>query len=151
MGLFERFKKNKTNNKLILNTYTSQIEYSGIPIEIESNIDESKEHLSEDWAVLQKEGIEEIIKNRFIPWFKTSEFSDRNNDLIYNGLKIYGIVYCYGLIDAKYSPSKIQEKAGQFTFFFESGNEYTADMLESTAMEIYVLNGEIVKVDGYEV
>lgn len=100
---------------------------------------------------MQKEGIDNIIKKRFIPWFKTEEFMDRDNNLIYEGLKIYGIVYCYGMNDAKYSLSKIQKKAWQFTFFLESGNEYTSDMLESTAMEIYILNGEIVKVDGYEV
>lgn len=151
MGLFDMFKKNNSRNNNTPQIYTSQIEYDGIPIEIEFNIDESKEHLSEDYAVLQREGIDNIIKKRFIPWFKTEKFIDRDNDLIYEGMKIYGIVYCYGMVDAKYSPSKIQEKAGQFEFLFESGNEYTSDMLESTAMEIYVLNGEIVKIDGYEV
>ena len=151
MGLFDAFKKNKTNNNIKPQIYISQVEYNGIPVEIEFNIDESKEHLSEDYAVLQKEGIDNIIRNRFIPWFKTDKFKDRDDNLIYEGLKVYSIVYCYCMIDAKYSPSKTEEKAGQFTFFFESGNEYTSDMLESTAMEIYVLNGKIVKVDGYEV
>ena len=151
MGLFDMFKKNKTNNNIKPQIYISQVEYDGIPIEIEFNIDESKEHLSEDYAVLQNEGIDKIIKDRFIPWFKTDKFKDRDDNLIYEGLKIYDIVYCYGMIDAKYSSSTTEEKAGQFTFFFESGNEYTSDMLESTAMEIYVLNGKIVKVDGYEV
>ena len=151
MGLFDVFKKNKTNNNMKPQTYISQVEYMGIPIEIEFNIEESKEHLSEDYAVLQKEGIDSIIRNRFITWFKTDKFKNRDDNLIYEGLKIYSIVYCYGMIDSRYSPTQKQEMAGQFTFFFESGSEYTSDMLESTAMEIYVLNGKIVKVDGYEV
>ena len=151
MGLFDMFKKNKSCNNTKPQVYTSEVEYKGIQILIEFNIEESKEHLLEDYNVLQNEGIDKIIKDRFIPWFKTDKFKDREDNLIYEGLKIYGIVYCYGMIDARYSPIQQQEMAGQFTFFFESGNEYTSDMLESTAMEIYVLNGKIVKVDGYEV
>ena len=33
----------------------------------------------------------------------------------------------------------------------ESSNDYTSDMLEAVAMEVYVLGDEIVKVDGYDV
>ena len=151
MGLFDIFNKNKSSNNTKPQVYISEVEYKGIQIEIEFNIEESKEHLLEDYSVLQNEGIDKIIKERFIPWFKTDKFKDRDDNLIYEDLKIYDIVYCYGMIDAKYSSSKTEEKAGQFKFFFESGNKYTSDMLESTAMEIYVLNGKIVKVDGYEV
>ena len=82
---------------------------------------------------------------------KTDEFRDRDVELIFKGLKLYSIVYCYAMIDARYSHSNQQEMAGQFDFFFESGNEYTSDMMESVAMQIYVLHGHIVKVDGYEV
>lgn len=148
MSFFDKLKKRANT---VPETFTSQIEYEGVAIEIEFNIKESKEHLLEDFAVLQKEGIENIIKSRFIPWFKADEFKDRNDDLIFEGLKIYGIEYYYAMIAARYSPTQKDEKVGQFDFLFESGNEYTADMMESTAMQIYVLNGQILMVNGYEV
>ena len=131
--------------------FTSQFEYEGVPVCIDYNIDESKEHLSQDYAVLQNESIENIIRSRFIPWFKSDEFQDRDDDMIYEGLKIYDITYRYGLIEARYSPSNIEEKAGEFIFFFEPGNDYISDMMESVAMQIYVLNSKIVRVDGFEV
>ena len=95
MGLFNIFKKKAKNNYAISETYVSQINYKGILIEIDSNIDESKEHLYEDYSVLKKEGIEKIIKDQFIPWIKGDEFKDKNDNLIYEGLKIYRIVYYY--------------------------------------------------------
>lgn len=40
---------------------------------------------------------------------------------------------------------------GQFEFSFESSNDYTSDMLEAVAMEVYVYDGRIVKVRGYDI
>ena len=127
-------------NKAILNQY---FELSDAAVK---SVDEMN-----NFETLKKEGIDNIIKERFIPWLKTDEFRDRDGELIFKGLKLYSIVYCYAMIDARYSHSNQQEMAGQFDFFFESGNEYTSDMMESVAMQIYVLHGHIVKVDGYEV
>ena len=154
MGLFNIFKKKAKNNYAIPETYVSQINYKGILIEIDSNIDESKEHLYEDYSVLKKEGIEKIIKDQFIPWIKGDEFKDKNDNLIYEGLKIYRIDYYYDdvnfdVINVHHSDIQKSGKVGTFTFAFESGNEYTADMLESVAMEIYVYKGEIIKIDRY--
>ena len=150
MGIFDNLFKKSTNSGLPT-PYTSQIKYEGIAVEIGYRIEESKNHLSEDYAVLERDGIENLIRNRFIPWFKTEEFIDRDDDLIYEGLKINRIEYCYSMISSRYSPTKKEEKIGQFEFFFESCNEYTSDMMESVAMQVYVLNNQIVKVDGYEV
>ena len=40
---------------------------------------------------------------------------------------------------------------GQFEFDFESSGEYTADMLEASAMQVYIKDGEIIKVSGYDI
>ncbi|MBQ8167191.1 MAG: hypothetical protein IJZ96_09170 [Lachnospiraceae bacterium] len=151
MSLFAKLKRIKPIKPSIPNTFISQIEYKNVSIEIEYYIDESKKHLSEDYAILQKEGIDDIIKKYFIPWLKADIYIDKDDNLIYEGLEIYGITYQYGMIGAHYLPSEKEEMIGRFDFFFKSGSEYTADMLESVAMQIYILNGKIVKVDGYEV
>ena len=148
MSLFAKLKRIKPT---IPNTIRTQIEYRNVAIEIEYDIDESKKHISEDYAILQKEGIDDIIKKYFIPWLKADTYKDKDDNLIYEGLEIYGITYRYGMIGARYSPNEKEEMIGQFDFFFRSGNEYTADMLESVAMQIYISDGKIVKVDGYEV
>lgn len=151
MELFGLFKKKETAQPAAPAVYTSRIEYRGVAIEIDLNIEQSKAHLAEDYAALEKEGIEKIITERFIPWFKTDEFQDRDDRLIYEGLRIYAITYHYGRIVARYSPTQKEEEFGQFEFCFESGNDYTADMLESTAMQVFVRQGQILKVDGFEV
>lgn len=148
MGLFNIFKKKATpkNEK-----YISNIQYNGINIEINFHLDESKNHITEDYNVLEKEGIENIIKRDFIPWIKGETFKDRDNQKIYEGIKIYNITYSYHRIIDKYSPTGEENFFGEFEFAFESSNDYTKDMLESVAMQVYVLNGKIVKVSGYDI
>lgn len=77
MGIFDKLVKKPTNNSLPT-PFTSQITYKGIAIEIGCHIEESKNQLSGDYAALERDGIEKIIRNRFIPWFKTEEFIDRD-------------------------------------------------------------------------
>lgn len=59
--------------------------------------------------------------------------------------------YHYSRIIAKYSPTEEDGFFGQFEFDFKSANDYTADMLEATAFEVYVKNGEVVGTDGFEI
>ena len=106
-------------------SFTSQIEYGGIAIKIDYNIEESKDHLSKDYNVLQNEGSEHIIRSHFIPWFKSDDLQDKDDD------RIYEIKNRYGLIMAKYSPSNTDENIGEFLFFFELGNEYISEMMKS--------------------
>ena len=61
------------------------------------------------------------------------------------------VCYDYGRIIAEYSPTGKEDFFGHFEFEMESSNDYTSDMLEAVAMEVYVLGDEIVKVDGYDV
>ena len=51
------------------------------------------------------------------------------------------------------SPTQLHfiESLVQFEFDFESSGEYTADMLEASAMQVYVKDGEIIKVSGYDI
>ena len=131
--------------------FLSDISYEGVQIEISFNIEESKEHLDEDYRVIEQEGIESIIRERFIPWLKGEQFADRDDDLLFKGMKLYYITYNYGRIIAKYSPTGEDAFFGQFEFSFESASEYTEDVFESVAMQIYVYNGKLVKVSGYDV
>ena len=52
-----------------------------------------------------------------------------------------------------FNPEQTGEDAyfGQFEFDFESSGEYTADMMEGSAMQVYVKDGLIVKVSGYDI
>ena len=131
--------------------FLSDISYEGVQIEISFNIEESKEHLDEDYRVIEQEGIESIIRERFIPWLKGEQFADRDDNLLFEGMKLYYITYSYGRIIAKYSPTGEDAFFGQFEFSFESASEYTEDVFESVAMQIYVYNGKLVKVSGYDV
>ena len=56
-----------------------------------------------------------------------------------------------GRIIADYSPTGEEGFFGQFEFDFVSGSDYTADMLEATAMQVYIHDGRIVRVSGYEI
>lgn len=127
--------------------------YKDIPVTIERDQyeKESKQHLPQDFAVLCEEGIDRIIKERFIPWLLGTQFADRDPERVFDGIKVYDIYYHFGRMIAEYSPTHEEGYFGQFEFSFESSSEYTQDILEAVAMEVYVLDGRIVRVSGYEV
>jgi hypothetical protein len=128
-----------------------EINWQGVAIDMPFDVEVSEAHVEEDFRVLEQTGIERIIRERFIPWLKGEEFTDRDDEKIFEGLQLYEITYTYGRIIARYSPTGEENYFGQFEFSFESGSAYTADMLEAVAMQVYVLDGKIVKVDGYDV
>lgn len=125
--------------------------YKDVPIEIEFDIDQSKEHIDQDFRVLCDTGIDSLIKEHFIPWLLNDQFKDRDPQKVFEGLRVFEIFYNYGKIIAKYSPTGEENHFGQFEFDFESSNEYTKDILEASAMKVYILNGKIVKVEGYDI
>lgn len=130
----------------------SDLKYNEVNIAIyPSAMEESKKHIVQDYEVLKQEGIENIIKKKFIPWLKGEEFLDRDDNEIFMGMEIYQISYIYSKIAAKYSPTGEENFFGQFEFSFVSSNDYTSDMLEAVAMEVYVYDGRIVKVRGYDI
>lgn len=99
----------------------------------------------------QGEGIDKTILEKFIPWLKGDQYPDKDNALIYDGLHLTEILYHYGRIVAKYSPTGRDDHFGQFEFMFDSGSAYTEDILEAVAMQVYVNGGKVVKVGGYDV
>lgn len=91
MNLFKKLSP-KPQNEAVPKSIITNYSYGEIPVEVEYNIDASMERLPYDFETLKKEGIDNIIKERFIPWLKTDEFRDRDGELIFKGLKLYSIV-----------------------------------------------------------
>ena len=106
-----------------------EINWQGVAIDMPFDVEVSEAHVEEDFRVLEQTGIERIIRERFIPWLKGEEFTDRDDEKIFEGLQLYEITYTYGRIIARYSPTGEENYFGQFEFSFESGSAYTADML----------------------
>ena len=127
------------------------VTYQNIEIECPFDPKESEAHLEHDFHVLEEYGIDRLILERWIPWLKTEEFRDMDDRKIYEGLRLTSITYSFGRIIAKYSPTKQDDMFGQFEFDFESSNDYTADLLEACAMEVFVKGDEIVRVSGFEI
>lgn len=125
--------------------------YQNIPININFNPEESKKHLPADYEALMARGVDNLIREKFIPWLLDPDFQDRNPEKVFAGLKIYEITYHYGKIVAQYSPTGEENYFGQFEFCFEGCNDYTKDILEAAAMEIYIMDGEVVKVGEYDI
>lgn len=145
MGLFGKKKKNAPPSYR-----ETKHEYNGIAVEVEET-EESLAHIDEDFAVLVKAGIDNVIANRFIPWLKGEQFADRDDKLVFEGLRVCSATYYYSRVIADYSPTGEDGFFGQFEFDFEPSSDYTEDMLECVAMEVYVQNGKIVGVNGFEV
>ena len=137
-------------NNEIYKDEDSNISYNGIKINIIFDIENGKSHIQEDYEVINNIGIDNIIKNHFIPWLKGDTYNEKDDEQIYNGLKIYNITYQYSNISKEYSPTQEEDFFGEFTFAFECGNDYVEDIFECVEMIIYVNNGKIVKVIGYD-
>ena len=145
--MFNIFKKKQQKD----DAQVDDIQYHGITVKVETNVEESKKHLNHDFSVLKNRGIEKIIKKQFLPWLKGEDFKGKNDNKILEGLELYEINYYYGKIIEKYSPINKEAFFGQFEFCFNSSSEYTDDMLEAVAMQVYVYEGKIVKVSGYDI
>ena len=125
--------------------------YNNIEIEIDFNRSESEVHIEADLKTVMDYGVDRLIRERYIPWLKNEQFSDKEDGQIFDGLKLTNILYSYGRIIAKYSPTGMDDCFGQFEFDFESCSDYTADMLEAAAMQVYIKEGKIVRVSGYDI
>lgn len=127
------------------------MKYKSVDIVISFNKEESEKHIKSDYEALNNIGIDNIIKEQFIPWLLGEQFIDKDLNKVFDGLKVYEISYHYGKIVADYSPTKEEDHFGQFEFCFESCNDYTKDIFEAVAMQVYVLNESVVKVSGYDI
>ena len=126
------------------------MKYKNVDITIYDDV-ESKEHVESDFNVLLANDIDMLIKKKFIPWLLVDELKDKDPDKVFDGLNLYEINYHYSRIIAKYSPTNEDNFFGQFEFCFESSDDYTSDVLEACAMEVYVLDGKVVDVNMYDI
>lgn len=133
--------------------FKSELKFNGVKVIIKSNSnkEESKKHLNHDCEIVRNVGLDKIILEKFIPWLKGKDYLDRDNQKVLEGLKLYEVTYNYMKISAKYSPTGKDDYFGYFEFCFESGDDYTSDMLEAVSMEVYIYNDKIVKVNGYDI
>ena len=157
MGIFSKVFNNKKNDPKentdykSTNSYLTGVKYKDVEIEVDDDKEDSKNHFYEDYNIILQEGIDKIIKEKFIPWLKGEEFKDKDDVKILEGLKVYNVTYRYNKIIAKYSPIEKEGYFGVFEFHFESSNDYVSAILETVAMEIYIFDNKIVKVSGYEI
>ena len=130
---------------------TSELSFRGVPVTIIFDIEAGQHHLAEDFAALEKAGIDNLIKTDFIAWLKGDNGTNISDETILAGLHLYGVNYQYGKIVAQYSPTGEEDNFGQFEFDFDCGNEECRDVFEAVAMQVYVHDGEIVKVSGFDI
>jgi len=119
------------------------MKYKDLDIKITSNKEESEEHIEKDYNALVEYGVDNLIKEKFIPWLLGENFPDKEPEKVLNGLKLYEIEYYYGRIVAQYSPNGEDNYFGKFQLCFESGDDYTSDILEAAAMEVFILDGKV--------
>ena len=140
MGFKDLFKKKEPVKEMPgAQEIDSGLKYRDISITITFDPEQSKAHIEEDYTVLNKEGIDQIVLKKFVPWLKGDQYADRDDQKVFESISAYA--------------AETGEDAyfGQFEFDFESSGEYTADMLEASAMQVYVKDGEIIKVSGYDI
>ena len=134
MGFKDLFKKKEPVKEMPgVQEIDSGLKYRDIPVIITFDPEQSKAHIEDDYAVLNKEGIDQIILKKFVPWLKGDQYADRDDQKVFESITGEDAYF------------------GQFEFDFESSGEYTADMLEASAMQVYIKDEEIIKVSGYDI
>lgn len=78
--------------------------------------------------MLNKEGIDQIVLKKFVPWLKGDQYADRDDQKVFESISAYAAEYHFGRIIAKYSPTSEDTYFGQFEFDFESSDECVLDM-----------------------
>ena len=145
---YSELEENEAENVMV----KTNLKFGNIEVEITSyDVTESKKHINDDYNVIQQEGLDKIILEKYLPWLKGDSFLDKDDSKILEGLKLYEVTYRYSFICAKYSPTNKDDYFGKFEFCFESGSEYTDDIFEAVAMQVYIYDGKIVKVSGYDI
>ncbi len=152
MGFKDLFKKKEPVKKTpAVQEIDSGLKYRDITVIITFDPEQSTAHIEEDFAVLNQKGIDQIILKKFVPWLKGDQYADRDDLKVFENISVYAAEYHFGRIIAKYSPTGDDAYFGQFEFDFESSGDYTADMMEGCAMQVYVKDGAIVRVSGYDI
>ena len=129
----------------------TNLKYNDIDIVIGSNKEDSLLHIKKDFDVIQKAGIDKLIKSNFIPWLKGEDNKDLDDEEIFNGLKITDISYSFNKIVEKYSPTNKDDYFGEFEFDFVSCNDYTKNLLQASAFVVLVNNDNIYFGNNFDI
>ena len=151
MGLFEIKNIEFVDESDLIIIPRTNLKWNDVDIVISFNREESLKYIKEDFEVLQSEGIEELIKNNFIPWLKGDGFKDLDDEKIFDSLKVSNITYHYQGIISKYSPTKEDGFFGQFTFEFTRDNDYTEALFDAVAFVVLVGDGKIYMGKHYDI
>ena len=127
------------------------MKYKDFDILINYYREDSEKHIEEDYKVLMENGVDNIVKEQFIPWILGEELKDKNPEKVFEGLKLFEVSYCYGKITEKYSPTGKEEYFGEFKFCYERGNDYVKDIFQAVAMQVYICDNKIVKVSFHDI
>ena len=112
--------------------YVSDFKYNDLNIKISFNVEESKKHIVDDLNVINNEGIDKIISEKFIPWLKGEQFKDSDDEKIKAGLSLYEVQYHYNKICKEYSPTGKEDYFGQqiITYLDQLFKNLMVDRLE---------------------
>ncbi len=110
----------------------SGIYYNGTEIIFSSDFIKSKEHVQDDLKLLDDKTMDRIMREKFLPWLKQNQ-PDMDDDKILEGLKLFGVSY------------SARDSYNKFTFSFESGDDYTKNLLQAADIEIIIRDGKIVE------
>ena len=83
MGFKDLFKKKEPVKEMPgVQEIDSGLKYRDIPVIITFDPEQSKAHIEDDYAVLNKEGIDQIILKKFVPWLKGDQYADRDDQQV---------------------------------------------------------------------
>ena len=117
----------------------------------QKDIEESINNIEADYNTILNYGFDKIVKDKLVPWLKGNNYLDRDDNKVFEGLKVVCVSYRYQFICAKYSPTQRDDYFGEFQFDFKSASDYTNDMFECCCMHVYIKNNVIVKVCSVDV
>ncbi|MBO7677132.1 MAG: hypothetical protein J6S49_06430 [Erysipelotrichaceae bacterium] len=90
MGFKDLFKKKEpTKETPVVQETDSGLKYRDIPIIITFDPEQSKAHIEEDYAVLNKEGTDQIILKKFVPWLKGDQYAERDDQKVFESISVY--------------------------------------------------------------
>ena len=92
MGFKDLFKKKEPVKEMPgVQEIDSGLKYRDIPVIITFDPEQSKAHIEDDYAVLNKEGIDQIILKKFVPWLKGDQYADRDDQKVFESISAYAV------------------------------------------------------------
>ena len=97
MGFKDLFKKKEPVKEMPgAQEIDSGLKYRDISITITFDPEQSKAHIEEDYTVLNKEGIDQIVLKKFVPWLKGDQYADRDDQKVFESISAYAAEYHFG-------------------------------------------------------